>query len=193
MRHLSPEELIDVAEGATPRDAFPHLASCAACDRQVADLQAAMAAAVDLDVPERSPLFWQHLSARVREAVAAEATGRAAGTFSWWTWRVATITAAVAVLVVIIATTLQPENPPAPAAVVAENSVPAADELAAFDDDAALTVLADLTSELDWEAAAEAGLVAAPGAVEKIMLALDADERLELHRILEEALSASGA
>src|SRR5688572_3386542 len=112
MPHLSPEELIDVAEGATPRVAFPHLASCVACDRQVADLQAAMAAAVDADVPEPSPLFWEHLSARVREAVAAEAAGRAAGTFSWWPWRVAAITAAVAVLVVIIATTLQLENSP---------------------------------------------------------------------------------
>jgi anti-sigma-K factor RskA len=193
MPHLSPEELIDVAERATPRSAFPHLASCAACDRQVADLQAAMAAAVDVDVPEPSPLFWEHLSARVREAVAAEATGRAAGTSSWWSWRVAAMTAAAAVLMVMIATTLQLEDSPAPAALVAEDSAPAADELAAFDDDAALTVLAALTSELDWEAAAEAGLVAAPGAVERIMLALDADERLELHRILEEALSASGA
>src|SRR6185436_8662720 len=39
---------------------------------QLDELRAMLAAARDVDVPEPSPLFWDHLSARVSEAVAAE-------------------------------------------------------------------------------------------------------------------------
>ena len=66
-------------------------------------------------------------------------------------------------------------------------------EVPAFDDDAALSLLADLTSGMDWEATAEAGLVPAVGAVDSVVLALSVEERLELHRLLQEALGASGA
>src|SRR5947207_14104711 len=85
MKHLSPELLVDLAEGARDESSAPHLRECAECRRQLADLRGAMAAAADLDVPEPSPLFWNHLSARVREAVEAEGTPG----LQWWspsTW-----------------------------------------------------------------------------------------------------------
>src|ERR1051325_8890597 len=89
--HLTPEELLDLAEGARAESAAPHLEPCAACREHVAALRATMSLAADVDVPEPSPLFWDHLSRRVREAVAAEElttpTRSAAGwTLSWRSW-----------------------------------------------------------------------------------------------------------
>jgi hypothetical protein len=196
MTHLSPEELLDIADGTRTGVEFSHLQSCAACARQVADLRAAIGVVAEVSVPDPSPLFWDRLSARVREAVAQEehAVARPAS-IAHWGWRFAAAAAGMAALVVAFGPT-QPRAPaPAgtdsPPAVSAELS--RSDEMPAFDDDAALTLLADLTSGLDWEAAAEAGLVPAAGAVDRIVFALSAEERVELHRILEEALARSGA
>ena len=65
--HLKDDELVDLAEGARPESSAPHLASCEPCRRQVRDLRALMSVAAGVDVPEPSPLYWDHMSARVRE------------------------------------------------------------------------------------------------------------------------------
>lgn len=196
MSHLTSEELLDVAEGARPRTDFPHLPSCAACERQVMELRDMMAAAAGVEVPEPSPLFWDHLSARVREAVAAE---EIAGADAWWTrwraWCFALTATAVAGLVLIVAATLRRESSPAgsrePVPAFVEHR--AVDEFILFEDDPALTLLADLSSDLDWDTASEAGLAPSHGTVDQAVLALEPKARLELQRILEEALLASGA
>src|SRR6476469_3139983 len=73
--HLNTDELVDIAEGTRTEAAAPHLASCEPCRAQLCELRAMIAAAKDVDVPEPSPLFWDHLSARVSEAVAADRAG----------------------------------------------------------------------------------------------------------------------
>jgi hypothetical protein len=70
--HLKPEELVDLAEGTIAEASVPHLATCAACRGQLEMLRAMEARARDFDVPEPSPLFWDHLSSRVQEAIAAD-------------------------------------------------------------------------------------------------------------------------
>src|SRR2546422_2820335 len=88
--HLAPEEMIDLAEGARAEAAVPHLQSCEACRQQIGALRATMSAVVDVpgaNVPEPSPLFWDHLSRRVREAVAAE--GTPGSRFPGWRWKTA--------------------------------------------------------------------------------------------------------
>src|SRR5262249_18627870 len=85
--HLSPEDLVDIAEGSRSESASPHLSGCEVCQAQVRDLRAMLSAARDTDVPEPSPLFWDHLSSRVSEAVAAEAAGaRVKGSRSFGEW-----------------------------------------------------------------------------------------------------------
>jgi hypothetical protein len=71
--HLTPEELVDLAEGTRPASGAPHLAACAQCRAQLADLRAMLPAVADVGVPEPSPLFWDHFSQRVHDAVAADA------------------------------------------------------------------------------------------------------------------------
>jgi len=204
MTHLSPEQLLDVADGTRPDDEVPHLQSCAICAREVADLRGTIDAAAEVDVPEPSPLFWTHLSERVRDAVADEQPGAAdskrvglpaiqQAIASGW-WRLAAATAVVAVVAAVFLTQRQQMLPPMTGV---STSVPGdvrqPVEVPAFDDDAALSLLADLTSGMDWEATAEAGLVPAVGAIDSVVLSLSVEERVELHRLLQEALGGSGA
>ena len=73
--HLTSEELVDIAEGTRSEASAPHLAGCDPCRAQLSDLRAMMSVAADVDVPEPSPLFWDHLSSRVSAAIAAEVPG----------------------------------------------------------------------------------------------------------------------
>jgi len=159
MSHLSPEELLDIAEGARP--ASPHLAACEPCRRQLHELRAVMTSAAEVDVPEPSPLFWDHLSARVREAVAAEDLP----TDGWFSsWRVLVPIAALAA-VVLIAVLAATHAQPAPS----QTSTPSVARSAAADDrvlladtasdNAPFAFVADLASQMQMDAAESAGLV----------------------------------
>jgi hypothetical protein len=192
MSHLSPEELLDIAEGARLETSAPHLGTCASCREQLAGLRE-MITAVEVDVPEPSPLFWDHLSARIAGAVAAEP----ARVPSWLglgrlSWGVAGVMS-VAMVVMAVSLTLRtshPNNPPAAPVVV---SAPAADASSGLSaDDPSLSLLADLAGSLDWDTAAEAGITMDVGAADGALTELTDAERVELQRLLREAMSGSG-
>lgn len=199
MRHLSEGELLDLAEGTRPETSAPHLASCEGCRRELAELRSVMAVAAEADVPEPSPLFWDHLSARVREAAAADGQAFASGRGQYWTaWRALVPIGALTALLVAGALTLR-SGPDLSTGVdrgiqsATTDVVPDTIDFAPLADDASLSLLADLTSDLDWDVATEAGLAPRAGAVDNVVTALSHEERQELHRLLQEALSRSGA
>ena len=156
-----------------------------------------MSAAADVDVPEPSPLFWDHFSARVRQAVDAEGAPRR----SFWTWpRVVIPAVSVAVAVLAVAVTLNRGNTsravvplpvvlPAPVAPVASVDLLVDPQTG---DDTALTLVAELSSDMDFETAREAGL-AARGSAEHAVTHLNGSELRELQRLLQEELARSGA
>jgi hypothetical protein len=72
--HLSPDDIAAAVDGTLGAAARSHLETCSACRDAVAELSALVADVKSAPVPEPSPLFWDHLSARVREATALEAT-----------------------------------------------------------------------------------------------------------------------
>jgi hypothetical protein len=196
MPHLSSDQLLDVADGTRADREFPHLESCAVCVRQLADLRRTISAAREVEVPEPSPLFWDHLSTRIRTAVAAtDPTARPfmwAGR-AWWQWAAAAVAFGAIVLVISLGSprVSVPGGTGAPA--VASVDPLSVDDVRAFDDDPALALLADLSAGLDWEAATEAGLVPSEGTVDRVVFTLSAEERVELHRLLQEALGRAGA
>jgi len=191
MRHLSPDQLLDVAEGTRTGREFPHLESCALCARQLADLRNAISAARAVQVPEPSPLFWDHLSARIRTAVESEPPARGSLWFRGAGWRLAPLAAVLgAILLVIWPGAPRVSSPVGNGAPTAVADPTQADDLRAFDDDPALALLADLSVGLDWDAASEAGLVPSAGTVDRVVFTLSVDERVELHRLLQEALAA---
>src|SRR4051812_50102911 len=71
MRHLSAAELVDYAEDALDVARAAHLDVCAVCRRRGDELRASLQqlSSVKSDVPEPSPLFWDHLSARVQHGI----------------------------------------------------------------------------------------------------------------------------
>jgi len=202
--HLTPDELIDLAEGGQGEGAV-HLRSCQMCRAEVAALTAAIASAASVEVPDPSPLFWNQLSDRVRDGIAAEgSTIRGRGWATAWrpSWSSAALAGvAAAVTIAIFVTAPRGGSPPESTSSVSSRSPVAtpADTtefvLQPFGaaDDPSLTLVADLTGELDPDAMAETGWANHAGGVEEAVANLTDDERVELHRLLTEALEKRGA
>jgi hypothetical protein len=70
--HLTPEELIDSRERQLPPARQAHADTCAVCRAELAHLDEVLLDVAAVDVPEPSPLFWDHLSTRIRDRVAHE-------------------------------------------------------------------------------------------------------------------------
>ena len=191
MRHLSEQELIDLAEGAAPESAKPHLQSCEKCRAQLNDLRSILSEASDVAVPEPSPLFWDHLSARVREAIADDPPPR---DLSAWRWLYpAAVAASVALIALVTLIGGRPRSAVIPASngSIAIDSAAGSDDVLSLADDPSLIFIADMASDIDFDAAAEAGLTDTSGAVDRAVLALTPDERIELQRVLKEEMSKS--
>jgi len=195
--HLNPEELIDLAEDARAEAAVPHLQVCEVCRHQVVALRATMSAAADIDTPEPSPLFWDHLSHRVREAIGREeapasraawwaSTARA----SWRAWAIAGVAAAV--IVSIYTTAPRTFSPPRFLQSRGADQSPS-HPLEPFGaaDDPSLALFADLTEQIDPQAIAEVDWSRHAGAADEMVGSLTEDERLELQRLLKEELAKS--
>ena len=104
--HLSSQEFVDALgekDGVLAAARQSHLEGCASCQSQLAELRASMEDARDgADVPEPSPLFWDHFHARVLTAVQSEGQPERR---AWWiSWMdVRTMVAVGAVVVAVVA------------------------------------------------------------------------------------------
>jgi hypothetical protein len=187
--HLSPHEIIDIAEGVRPEAGARHLASCEHCRRQLQDVRAAMTAARNADVPEPSPLFWDHFSARVSGAVASEG---ASGRLGWLDRllpapRIAApivVTALIVVAIVVAVRVARAPSVTSPPATINAIVEPI--------DDPLLELVADLGVDVDWDSAAEVGLTTREGTADKAVMQLTDAERVELQRLLQQELRRSG-
>lgn len=204
MTHLSPAELLDIAEGAQSRHA--HLETCETCRQEVAEVRAlmgAVAAVAKIDVPEPSPLFWDHLSSRVHDAVAVEAPSRRTRFDRWErvlnmsSWRLAApavviVAFAAAALVVAVfvsspGRTVQ-QVPPAEVALAGADAGPLLDTAG----DPSFNFVADLTTGMDMDTAIEAGLVS-DGSAEHAVTHLNEGELRELAKLLTEEIAHAQA
>ena len=81
--HLSPDEIVASIEGDLPPARQEHAGQCQVCAASIEDVRTTLEAVrVSDDVPEPSPLFWEHLSARVHAATQAE---QVRSVERWWT------------------------------------------------------------------------------------------------------------
>ena len=194
MAHLSAEQLVDLAEGARPESSAPHLQACGACRKQLDDLRAMMTAAADVGVPEPSPLFWDHFSARLRQAVEAErASPPQAFVWSWlrrplvWAPGVAAV-----FLTAAIVSRVGPTLDSTPPGTSSSASADATVEPFVIADDPSLSLVADLAADLDWDAVVEAGLTTHVGMDDDLVLQLTDRERRELRQLLQMELGQQG-
>jgi hypothetical protein len=197
MGHLSSVEFVDLLDGVRSRASEQHLSECDRCRGEFAGLREMRDAATSTDVPEPSPLFWEHLSARVHEAVAQEvpAPGERSGRVSlfggWWVRAAAGI--AVSALVIAAAVTLgsRPDAPrPLPPPARAQPDPAALTPLQGLPDDGSFELVAGFGGTLDWDDLREQMAVSAhAGRLDGGVDELDGGERRELERLLKEELA----
>jgi len=201
MRHLTAGELVDLAEGTRAESSEPHLRSCDQCRQELVEARTMLAATTKAVVPEPSPLFWEHLSKRVHEMVAAEGSVPRASWLTtiqdWTSSRLVWLVSAGAAAAVIFAVGLAlksgaPGLVPAPAAVESAATADAVSDSTSPNDDPSLTLVATLAGEMDWEGNSEPELTTRLGAADKAVMDLSDAERRELERLLKEALVHRG-
>ena len=119
--HLSSQEFVNALEskdgkdGALPAARQSHLDGCESCQAEVAELRALLEdAGHAADVPEPSPLFWDHFQARVLTAVQSEK--QPARDIWWRDWMDARtlVTIGAAVIAVVASVALYMSRPVAP-------------------------------------------------------------------------------
>lgn len=211
MSHLTDLELVDAVDGRND-DAPPlsaecrrHLDACERCRDRVDELRALVARAADADVPEPSPLFWDHFAARVRQAVDGAEPGEAlrGRWLSSWVQQGSVRWAAFATLVVaLMVAAVWRVNAPArrvvPVAVdrgadVRRTPMPSESiDRPDADADPAWAVVRTVADSVKWDDAV-AGIGAEPGAAETVANTLSAEERSELVKLLLAEAKRPGA
>jgi hypothetical protein len=195
--HLRDTEFTDLLDGALGADRQAHLKTCQACRERADELTATLAAVEDRVVPEPSPLFWDHFSARVRAAIDEEPPPPSA-----WRQLVATrpvrwsAIVAVATLVLAIAVWRSgvPSRTPSAGAPTTASSpvrdVPADQGFEEIESDEAWALVRSMADELDADEIDAAGLGARPGSVERMANGLSDVERTELAELIQSEINA---
>ena len=198
--HLSESEFVDLVEDALDPRRAAHVETCAACRERAGTLRALLRDTAAVEVPEPSPLFWGHLSARVRDGVAAEPAAAGSG----WMWSgmrgLVSFAAAAALVVAVLSGVMlmravRHGSPPSP--VVAEQGAAtvAPDGSSEVSPDAAnaevWAVLTTAASDVEFEDAHAAGMHVPPGTIDHAVQDLTAAERTELGRLLQTELKRS--
>jgi hypothetical protein len=209
MSHLSRTELVDFIEASPqmPAERAHHASTCNECRAEADALRSIRALAITDEVPEPSPLFWDHFPARVAAAIGEEPPGRSRGAdapagIRWlraplMTWAAAATMAVLMIITVVWRTTL---HAPAPvrgpevattstgSGTAAPSAVTPVSDDTDVDADEAWAVVRAAAQDLRWDEAHAAGLSARPGAAEGLALELTADERSVLARLLDKEL-----
>lgn len=191
MKHLSHDQLLSAAEGGTEQAASEHVETCGSCRARVDDLRQMIGLTRDERIPEPSPLFWDHFSERVREAVALEPQPRSGWSGFGLQWT-ASVIGALAIIVIGFAVTMRTGQPiPAVPSETAQVSVEPLASLSPLNDGATWSFMGDLASQMDWDAAGEAGFIARPGSAEQALDGLSLDEQRVVVELLQQEIQKS--
>ncbi len=181
MTHLTTDERLALIESAGAPN-HPHLATCVRCRAEVEEGRIALGEVRLSEVPEPSPLFWDPLSARVSERVAAGPETRRRPVAAW---RVLVPTA-VGVIAVVLAVWIDRgghRTPAAPAPVPGVASAETA--VVTAGDDESWSMLGQLAGEMDVDTLSDTlGTSEASGA-ERAVYQLNAEERADLAGLLQ--------
>ncbi len=208
MTHLRETEFVDFTEGTLAPERRAHLEVCDACRAQAAGLAAVLREAAAVEMPDPSPLFWEHFSARVRDAVGHQPIERGP---SWSTVAIRVlmpIAAAVAVVIGIVSATLLPRwlqgtpagTASAPSEASAAIALPAPPPITGADLDttnidvknaAVWDMLTDAAADMSIDDAHAAGMGMGPGSVDHAVQHMNQAELTELGRLLKTELKRS--
>ena len=182
MSHLTPAEIVDAVDGALAPDRLAHARECAPCHGEIQRAGVTLGRVRAVDAPEPSPLFWDHFSARVRDAIAAERPQRGQARWGPRVWAPLGAAAALALGIGLARTPVAP--PPVEPSHVESTQHAAPRHVESHADDPWL-VVSDLAGDMEWSEAEAAGFSLRPGAAEHALLQLSDDQQQELVRLLE--------
>lgn len=199
MMHLSDEQFAHVLEGDASIEVRAHVEACETCRTMVEAARAAWHTAAAVDVPEPSPLFWDHLSARVREEIDREP---AQETSAWRQWLSLSgssprgwvaVAGALGVAVLVAAVAMRPSPPIGPNIPnsLAMSPEPNAEiELAAFDGaiDQQWELMMDVAADVELD---DSALGLGTGPVDQAWEELSDEERGEVATWLRQELAVS--
>ena len=203
-RHLRDTEFVDFAEGALAASRAAHVETCAACRAQADEVAAALREVSAIEMPDPSPIFWGHFSARVHEQVAQETPERG----GWWVAAgvrsLMPLLAALALILAIFFAAMLPRivrKAPAAGELASSHTTPDT-AAAAIDVDLPApvdaqnaevwSVLTAAASDMGVEDAHAAGMTTHPGAVDHEVTHLSQAELTELGRLLQTQLKGAG-
>jgi hypothetical protein len=199
MSHLSSSEFVDLAEQTLEPRRAAHAETCAACRAQASivrdALQATRAAGA---VPEPSPLFWDHLSARVRDGIARQPPRRFGLGWGFRGFQPDVAVVALAVVIFSVTYVTREWRRAAPPDRIATASVPVPGEFTRepdlgidVNDVEAWAVLTAAAEDVHLEDARAAGMAVQPAAVDRAVQRLTTEELTELGRLLQSELKRS--
>jgi hypothetical protein len=182
--HLTRDDILEAVEQGEAGEAARHLATCPRCRDEVDGLRRTLDEVRAVDVPEPSPLFWEHLSRRVSEAVDREEMPGTAVLVRPLSWARRLVRPAIAVAAIIVAALLversanPPMGKPAPRSAQGTSAPPI--ELAAGEE---WQFVVDVAIA-DSQALGETGFSLDPGSSELAISELSAEERRALVELL---------
>jgi len=194
MSHLSTEEFVDLLDGALPAARAEHLRTCAACRTEADGLTGVLSRAAEArEVPDPSPLFWGHLSSRIREGLASP-IAKTWQQLVWWPasgWA-AGVASMVLVLLVSQSSFRGPSTRHLGSPAALHTATAAADPADDVDNDQAWAVVRTVADDAADDAAQDAGIATRPDAAERITQELSSREKRELAQLLAGELKRSG-
>lgn len=198
MTHLSRKHLLDLIEDPDGRQLPPerrqHVHDCDACRQDADALTEVLSEIRHAPGAEPSPLFWDHLAARVSQAILHETPAPFADARSWGVGRQTAAWTAVA-LAVLLGSTMVAWRATlhAPTVRSAAGATVDAMRLEDVENDRAWDVVQAAADGLQWDDVQAAGIGAGPGSAEGVMMELTPEERDELAHLLETEIKRSGA
>ena len=191
MRHFTESEFIDLLEGSLPAERVRHQDECAMCRTQIDQLRAALASGSSADVPEPSPLFWNHFAQRVDQGIGS-IDARAGWLATLTSIRGLTAAGAIAALVLIAVMSRETgHNEITPAATPVAIADPLFEPDAPGSDDG-WEAVREAAEHTAWDDAHAAALAPRPDAADRAIDSLTEAERAKLLALLAEDLKKSG-
>ncbi len=190
--HLSPEEFVDALDGTLEATRRAHLDGCAQCRDEIVQSGAVLERVAPAGtVPPPSPLYWEHMARRVREATVTAPRTSVPRWTAWW--RPLAALAGVVGLALVVAVWRTPGLRPPVATRAAISTTPAGatrsatvgvPDAAGSDGDASWDAVMDMAADMPLEDLRQAS-APMPGNADVLAVHLTGAERTRLIELLK--------